>query len=186
MARKKAPRRKASGAARTARKRSLEAVGAFPAEHFDDRLQLELRRAERYFVFLSLLLADCDVAEFKGGRWRRRKGRDHVPDIGAALKANTRDIDTLFVYEKDKMAFILPETNDEGAFEAAQRLRRIVEATKFPRFGKNFRIRVAFGVSSFPSDARTKTQLLTRAQKGLKVAVKEMFHKLPEHPPSRH
>ena len=161
---------------------SKRASGAplFSEIEFEDRLQLEMRRAERYFVFLSLLLMRVDCADFRAGRWRWRAKRDFLPDVSEVLKNNTRDVDSMFTYPGERFAFLMPETNDEGAYEAAQRLRRLVENAKLRRLSPLSKLRVSFGLSSFPSDARNKPQLVKNALRSLAEAIRVNQRRLPE------
>lgn len=180
---KRKPRRKARPVRRTPSrpaKGPLNRQGVFLEEQFDERLQLEMRRAERYFVFLSLMVMQVDCLDWRGGRWQWRAKRDFLPDVATILKNNTRDVDTLFRFDGEKFAFILPETNDEGSFEAAQRLRRLVEGAKLTRLTPLSKLRVSFGLSSFPSDARNKLQLLKNARRSLAEAVRQNQRRLPE------
>ncbi len=153
-------RRKVSHAERRAQVDGL--TGLFNHSAFQGRLSQELARGRRYLRPCAVLMIDLD--DFKnyndahghpaGDRLLRRSGR--------LLKQHIREMDTAARYGGDEFAVILPETSRDSAFVAGERLCQLFEAKE--------RVTVSVGVASFPDDAETPSQLVSRADRALYLA----------------
>jgi len=153
-------RRKVSHAERKAQVDGL--TGLFNHSAFQERLGHEIARGKRYPRPCSVLMIDLD--SFKnyndvhghpaGDRLLRRSGR--------LLKQHIREVDTGARYGGDEFAVILPETPSTSAFEVGERLRQLFEAKE--------RVTVSVGVATFPDDAETPGQLVSRADRALYLA----------------
>ncbi|MCM2358218.1 MAG: diguanylate cyclase [Geobacteraceae bacterium] len=124
-------------------------------------LQLEklMEAARRYGNPLSVIMLDLD--HFK----RYNDSRGHVEGdrllarIAAILLREVRSADYLFRYGGEEFLAILPETGPPMACEAAERLRKAVEAESG--------VTVSLGVASYRKTMADKESLIRRADEAL-------------------
>jgi diguanylate cyclase (GGDEF)-like protein len=127
------------------------------------RLDEEIERAKRYSRSLSLLMIDTD--DFK--RFNDTYG--HIADVGAALRTAVREIDVVCRYGGEEFAVVLPETDAEGAFVVAEKVREAVAAHSFAdgKGNRGVRVTVSIGLATFPSAAADREELLRQADDAL-------------------
>jgi diguanylate cyclase (GGDEF)-like protein len=99
--------------------------------YFEQQLDLEIKRAERKGSFLSILMVDIDRFKLLNDQWGHHVGDQVLREVASLLERDTRDLDTLARYGGEEFVIILPETDAEGAFLVAQRMRQSIEQARF-------------------------------------------------------
>lgn len=138
-------------------------TGLYNRRYFEESLQREVQRAERYARPLSLLF--CDVDDFKAvnDRHGHPYGDTALRELARLLEKETRASDLVCRYGGEEYALLLPETGKAGALVAAEKLRRIAETGG----AGPARLTLSFGVASYPEDAKTGPDLVQRADEAL-------------------
>jgi hypothetical protein len=90
---------------------------------FLEKVDLELKRAERYSVFVSLVVFDLAFLESHfgadaGGLVRR---------LSTDAARNVREIDVISVIDDNKLVLLLPETPRQGAEIAGRRVSELLK-----------------------------------------------------------
>ncbi|KAA3628753.1 MAG: GGDEF domain-containing protein [Proteobacteria bacterium] len=138
--------------------------------HFQQRLQEEVARAERYGHTLTLLLLDLDHFKQINDRYGHQKGDAVLSSFGKIMKTGLRDVDYAARYGGEEFAVIMPETDGAGAMEIAERLRRkmgeVAKAADLPAM----QISASFGVADFPACATDGAGLVAAADAALLFA----------------
>ncbi len=99
-------------------------TGLYNHRHFYDAFAREVARAERYHLPLSLLMIDVDEFKSYNDSLGHRAGDDLLRELARLLRRETReDVDFVARYGGDEVAIILPNTGQEGALTAGERLR---------------------------------------------------------------
>jgi diguanylate cyclase (GGDEF)-like protein len=93
------------------------------SRHFFRQLDYEVNRARRYNTSLSLMLMDIDNFKRYNDTYGHLEGDIVLKVLSATIKGNLRDSDTAYRYGGEEFTVILPETEGEDAFHAAERLR---------------------------------------------------------------
>jgi diguanylate cyclase (GGDEF)-like protein len=112
---------------------------------FHQRLTDEVSRAERYGRHLSLALMDLD--NFKAvNDAHGHAGGDRVLVLFAQLlSAHSREGELVARIGGEEFAWLMPETDEDGAHVAADRVREAIETTPFENIG---RVTLSAGVCS--------------------------------------
>jgi diguanylate cyclase (GGDEF)-like protein len=112
---------------------------------FHERLTDEVARAERYGRHLSLALMDLD--HFKAvNDVHGHQGGDRVLVLFAQLlSAHSREGELVARIGGEEFAWLMPETDQDGAHAAADRVREAIETTPFENIG---RVTLSAGVCS--------------------------------------
>jgi len=100
---------------------------------FDERLQMEWKRAIRNKTPLSLILVDVDAFKQYNDLHGHLAGDDCLRFVARSIDAQLhRPADLAARYGGEEFAAVLPETNCESAVHLAAKLRAEIEAQKMP------------------------------------------------------
>ena len=135
--------------------------------HFEEALEVEISRAERFGGSLALILADLDDFKQVNDRYGHQAGDDVLQTFADILRATVREIDLPARYGGEEFAVLLPQTDLDGANELAERLRRALAARPMSTHpGGLVAVTASFGVAAFP-DAPTPAGLFASADEAL-------------------
>lgn len=131
--------------------------------------QKELQRAKRYKFPLSLFFLDLDDFKEINDQHGHLFGDVVLKEAAKIIQRNVRDSDVSFRYGGEEFAVILPETTRMGAYIVAERIRKGVEEwfQKVELIGKKLRLTISGGISVFPDDALSFTDMIDKADKAL-------------------
>ncbi|MGE5589886.1 MAG: GGDEF domain-containing protein [Bacillota bacterium] len=154
-----------------AREKGRQAVtdgltGLFNHTHLQERLEEELRRAERYDHHVSLVMLDIDQFKAYNDSFGHLQGNGVLKQVADTLRGAVRASDLVARYGGDEFAVILPETDTEEALAMAERIRERVDSLGI-EVTPGDRIPVSLGVATFPQHGRTRTELVERADQAL-------------------
>jgi diguanylate cyclase (GGDEF)-like protein len=122
--------------------------------HFEEALEGEIVRAERFAGSLSLVLADLDDFKQVNDRFGHQAGDDALRAFAEILRATVREIDLPARYGGEEFAVLLPQTDLEGAHRLAERLRRaLVSRPLSAGPGTLMAVTASFGVASYPASS---------------------------------
>ena len=123
-------------------------------EHdFASRISYELKRAERYRIFLSLLVFNLGPVVDRGGTAGVTEDdtrEKFLSDIRLFLGHTVREIDAISNTNNIKVGLLLPETSRQGAEAAARRLGQQISGfcnEYFPQTSDHF---IPVEISSYP------------------------------------
>ena len=134
---------------------------------FDEELALEWRRAERVGDPLALILADIDNFKSVNDRYGHQVGDQVLRKVGEILSASVRQVDLAARYGGEEFAVIVPETDLEGAFQLAERLRAALAGGEVELAdGRTISVTSSFGVAVKANLPRAE-ELVTVADEAL-------------------
>ncbi|HTL34727.1 MAG TPA: GGDEF domain-containing protein [Kofleriaceae bacterium] len=140
----------------------------FNKRYFLDRLDAELKFAQRHRTAVSLLLLDLDHFKKVNDTLGHLAGDAVLAAVAAALSKAVRNEDVVARYGGEELAIILRAISFDAAFTTADRLRKLVESTAIPFDGQDLRVTVSIGVSEYPSSpAKQIDELIEAADKAL-------------------
>jgi two-component system cell cycle response regulator len=125
-------------------------TGIYNRSYLNERLPQEIVRSCRYRHPLSLLM--CDIDRFKkiNDTYGHLIGDQILRDFVFCLNRSIRkSIDWMVRYGGEEFLIVLPETSVQGAWEWAERLRKIVSTHIFTIDGKDVQITASFGLGGF-------------------------------------
>jgi diguanylate cyclase (GGDEF)-like protein len=114
---------------------------------------------------LSLLMVDIDRFKALNDRFGHPAGDAVLIEVARAVSEAVRSFDIATRYGGEEFAVVLPETDEEGAAQVAERVRVAVRETVASPGGR--RVTVSIGVATAPDDARTPAELIARADAAL-------------------
>lgn len=138
--------------------------------YFQERLDEEIRRCDRYEKEVALVLLDIDHFKNVNDAYGHAVGDEVLKELSALLRRCFRETDIVARYGGEEFVSVLPETSILGAFAAAERVREAVATHPFKVGKKRIRCTVSAGVCSYPQYAKSRKDLLGKADRALYCA----------------
>ncbi len=120
---------------------------------FKEALTHEIQRAKRYETPLSLTLFDLDRFKQVNDTHGHPAGDRVLVAATRAVERNLRESDVFARVGGEEFAVLLPNTNEEGALDFAERLRAALQAISSLALGVDTQITASFGVVEFDRDS---------------------------------
>lgn len=95
-------------------------------------LKKEIERAERFKHPLSIAMIDIDNFKIYNDRQGHLRGDWLLKIISRILKESCREMDFVGRYGGEEFIIIFPETEHSNAVAVTERIRNLIESTKFP------------------------------------------------------
>ncbi len=148
-------------------------TGLYNARHFNDLIEIEIRRAQRFDDKLSLVFVDLDYFKHVNDQHGHLVGSRMLAEIGKLFKNRIRSVDYGARYGGDEFVFILPQTDKQGAYDLVSNLRDLVRSYVLTtEDGKRVNVTASFGIACYPDDADDKLSLI-RVADNMMYKVKE-------------
>jgi diguanylate cyclase (GGDEF)-like protein len=146
-----------------------ELTGIYNYRYLQQRLDDEIERARRYGRSLSLLMLDVDDFKLYNDTYGHLAGDVALTEIGEVLRDSVRDIDVACRYGGEEFAIVLPETDAEGAFVVAEKVREAIGTHAFAdnEGRRTVTLTMSIGLASYPQSASDREDLLRQADDAL-------------------
>lgn len=144
-----------------------ELTGAFTLRYFQQILEDEMGRYQRYGQKVSLLMVDLDDFKAVNDGYGHPAGDNMLREFSLLANDSIRDVDVLCRYGGEEFAVILPETDSKAAMVVAERIRSRTEERVFKFEDREIKITVSVGVASCPGDGITVRDLVNASDKAL-------------------
>ncbi|MBI5624694.1 MAG: sensor domain-containing diguanylate cyclase [Elusimicrobia bacterium] len=142
-------------------------TGLFSHRAFQARLHEELLRAGRSQTPVSFILCDVDHFKTYNDRYGHQAGDSLLRSVASMLASFARPVDFPARYGGEEFCLVLPSVPLAEALDLAERLRARVEAESFVFQGVKTGATMSLGVSAFPQDATTASQIVRVADERL-------------------
>ncbi len=128
-----------------------------------ERAAFELARAERHGRTVAFVMLDLDEFGAVNDEAGREGGDEVLCHWAAALTAQVRSCDLVCRYGADEFVLMLPETAEQQADAALERVLGTMKQLAVDSGGRAFALTASVGVASFPTDGRTVEDLVAKA-----------------------
>ncbi len=135
-------------------------------EAYEQRLQLELARWQRYNNPLTLAVLDIDHFKRINDSYGHQAGDRVLKLIAQSLLRNLRETDFIGRYGGEEFAILLPETDTKQAEVVLNKIRETIATTPFHFRKQPVQITLSVGFSEFKG-ADTDKVVFARADKAL-------------------
>lgn len=152
----------------------------FNHKHFQDIMDKEIPRVERYAHVMSLIMVDIDYFKKVNDTYGHPQGDIVLRSVADVFDQTIRKPDAAARYGGEEFAILLPETDIKGAVVLAERLRQIVEKLELKLGDKTAKVTISLGVTTYdPAKGRkTKAEIIDAADKALYSSKKTGRNKL--------
>ena len=127
-----------------------ELTGLFNHRRFQEVMAVEIERARRFDQPMSLIMLDIDNFKRVNDTYGHMQGDLVLREVARVLRESSREIDEPARYGGEEMAVALPQTDLEGAYQFAERVRQRIEGLELPILdgGGTLRVTASFGAAS--------------------------------------
>ncbi len=145
-------------------------TGIWNSQFINALVGQESNRAVRYHRPLSLLVVELDHAEHMHKELQQVQVEALLRELAERLGQSIRDTDTVAFMDADgppHFAIVLPETDEQGAALAADKIRRSIATHDFSTAGNWRRITVSCGAATIdvlPSTGQQEAGLMNRRE----------------------
>ena len=144
-------------------------TGVFNHRYFHETLKEKITLSEKEKKPVSLIFVDIDYFKHYNDLYGHQKGDEVLRTIGKILRENLRENDIPARYGGEEFAVILPNTTEEEALALADKIRKIIESTKF--YGEENQpkgvLTSSMGISVYPDKAKDDIELIKSADDAL-------------------
>ena len=140
-------------------------TGLYNARYFGAVFAEVLERSRRRHRPLALMMVDLDLLREVNNTYGHLAGDGVIRGVAEVFRAHLRIEDVPARFGGEEFSVLLPETSIDAALEIAERIRREVAERLFQveTVPEPIRATVSIGVSSFPADGMTQTDLIHHA-----------------------
>ena len=142
-------------------------TGISNRQSVEKSLQIEFERSKRYNSPLSLILLDVDHFKDVNDTYGHQKGDEILIAFASLLKKACRANDIAARYGGEEFVMVLPQSNAQGAFKIAERVREEMMKISFTGNESNFAVTVSCGVAEFNKDYESINKLIAAADQAL-------------------
>ncbi len=143
-------------------------TGLYNARHFQDILEYEIERAQRYKSQVSLMFFDLDRFKSVNDTFGHLVGSRMISEVGQLVRQHIRSSDRGARYGGDEYIIVLPNTGKQGAMTVAGNMLDRFHSHKFMTdSGTRIPITASFGVATFPDDAEDRDSLVRVADSAM-------------------
>jgi diguanylate cyclase (GGDEF)-like protein len=150
-----------------------DTASCYNRRYFEEFILEEMSRANRFKTPMSLIFFDMDNLKDVNTRLGHAAGSRTLLEVSERVRGKIRKFDKLFRFGGDEFCIVLPETEWHGAMEVAERVREVISgrpfltSTRGPQGAQP--MTASFGIASFPLHARTKEELVQRADRAMQA-----------------
>jgi len=154
-------------------------TGIFNHRYFQEELNIEILRAQRYKHSLSLIIFDIDGFKTYNDRYGHLEGDRVLKHVAGEIRKSVRQVDIICRYGGDEFVVILPSTHAKGAKFVAEKVRNSVATLDLLNVENHQVIRMTLsgGVAEF-KEGMNKEDLINLADRALYKAKSEGKNKI--------
>jgi len=164
-------------------------TGLHRREYFLERLDAEVKRAERYKTKFSIIMLDIDHFKKINDTYGHVVGDEVLASLAKLFTAKARPGDLVGRYGGEEFMILLHMITPRETLALAESIRAAVAKAEFSRGSDIFKATISIGVSHFPDDGPSMEELLSAADQALywvkangRNGVKEYSKSLSEKP----
>ena len=153
-------------------------TGLFNHRHFWNLMNTEMTQVSLNQGNLALVLIDLDDFKRVNDKYGHSVGDVLLKTVADVLRDAVRDTDIVARYGGEEFAIMLPDTDESGVQNVAEKLRAAVETIRFnvPDTDITLKVTVSIGVSVFRGNRREFFNAADRALYQSKAAGKNCVH----------
>ena len=146
-----------------------ELTGLFNHRYFQEVIASAVAQGRRFNQPVGLIMLDLDHFKQINDTYGHQQGDVVLREVARVLRESSREIDEPARYGGEEMAVALLQTDLEGAYNLAERIRLSIADLDIPRLGGTGTLRVtaSVGVAALPETALHKDSLIMAADGAL-------------------
>ena len=148
-------------------------TGIYNRRFLETKLNEEFKRGKRYSRDFSLVMFDIDFFKKVNDKYGHQCGDFILKSVASKISSIIRNVDYLARYGGEEFCCLLPETDINGAIQAAERFRMAIMQQENNFDGLIVRITISLGVTELSESVDSPGMLLRKADQALYRAKNE-------------
>lgn len=157
-------------------------TGSFNRRAYDKKIEDEMELFLRYGTIFSLLLIDADKFKNINDRYGHTIGDRCLQEIIKRSIPLLRRNDMLARYGGEEFVVIMPQTDVNGAKEAAEKIRQTIEKIEFLYKNESVKVTVSIGITQVQEGDTTHLSVFERADVAVYKAKENGRNQVLVHP----
>lgn len=135
----------------------------------EDAIKREFNRSQRFDRQFSVMIIDIDHFKKYNDRYGHPQGDVILKEFAALVSSTLRDVDYIARWGGEEFLVILPNTEESGAVQVAEKICRNVRRHPFPKRSSQPKrhFTVSIGVATYPEQGQSVDTLIEAADKAL-------------------
>jgi len=150
---------------------------------FYEILDYEFQRAVRYKNAITLMFIKLCRLDEIDRHCSQQRAEQTISEIERLIRSNIRNTDRGFIYGKDELMIILPNTPKDGAYSMIPKLQRVIEGYCLTNEkGASVTLKPKFGIASYRHHPEDFVGIIKTADNvpAVDTAIKGSFQKLEQ------
>jgi diguanylate cyclase (GGDEF)-like protein len=143
-------------------------TGTWNRRYFQMQFRQVLATATRFERPFSVLMLDLDRFKDLNDKYGHQRGDAILIEFSQRVKHTLREVDTFARYGGEEFICLLSETDEEGAYTTAQKIREAIRSQPFGAPGEEaVTVTVSIGVAAYPDHGSSFHEIVEAADKAL-------------------
>lgn len=144
-------------------------TGIYNVAYFNQALENELKRANRFERPLTVVMADMDLLRHINNTYGHLAGDEVLIGVANILKTSIREYDVVARFGGEEFVLLMPETSAEEVFHRVEQIRQKIEQARFAVQTSVTPIQatMSFGIAGRLDSGQTSKQILHNADAAL-------------------
>jgi len=142
-------------------------TGLSNRRHFESVAERDLRLAIRHHQPLSIMIVDIDRFKTVNDTYGHGTGDKVLAGVANTCRGCLRITDMNVRLGGEEFAFLCPNTDGQGAWVLAERIRRSISELTFDAEASRLNVTVSIGISEINNDGDTLVDMTRRADQAL-------------------
>lgn len=142
-------------------------TGLLNRRAFDLLAKKSIASAKRYKQPLSAIICDIDFFKKVNDTYGHAAGDQVIKAVANIITNSARHSDVTVRFGGEEFILLLPQTDTEGAFLLAEKIRNTIESTEIKIAGHNITVTTSFGISQLIDNDEKVEDIIARGDKAL-------------------
>ncbi|MCT4632351.1 MAG: diguanylate cyclase [Firmicutes bacterium] len=140
-------------------------TGVYLRKYFEELAQSKIKSVVSEKDVFSIVMVDIDDFKYVNDTYGHRRGDKVLTTLGSVLNTTLREDDAVGRYGGEEFIIMLSNVSSKEAYDICEMLREKILDKKL--MGEKETLTVSFGISSFPKDGKTMSDLVEKADQAL-------------------